>query len=325
MLTLEITLPLRKCVRRKNMNRIGLVQMDGKLPNIALMRLGSHYKTLGDDVEWWTGPLFEYEKVFASKIFSFTEDNLPDYVIRGGTGVGIEIELPGDVADEHGRGWFLYPDYHNHIGFSERGCRLKCSFCVVPEKEGKPREVATIAQLLSNPRGEDRLVLLDDDFLGHPNCEDVFQELIDRRLRVCFSQGLNIRIITERQAELLARVSFWNTNFTKPQVSFAWDRPKDRKSVMLGFERCVSAGIKPYRMQLFILVGYDSTPDEDMERIETIRSWGADPFVMAYDKTKPYQKILQRWVNRRAIFNSVKWSEYRVHYRSKSLAYLREG
>ena len=284
--------------------------MDGKLPNIALMRLGSHYKKLGADVEWWTGPLFKYDQVFASKIFSFTGDNLPEYVIRGGTGFDVAKKLPSNIEEDHGGGWFLYPNYPNHIGFSERGCRLKCSFCVVPEKDGTPKEVATIQDLLTNPHGEDRLVLLDDDFLGHPKCEDVFQELIDRKLKVCFSQGLNIRIITERQAELLARTKFWNTRFTFQQITFAWDRPKDRKSVKNGFDRCVAAGIKPYKMQFFVLVGYDSTREEDMERIETIRSWGADPFVMAYDRTDPYQRNLQRWVNRRAIFQSTTWEEY---------------
>ena len=291
---------------------IALVHMDGKLPNMALMKIAAYHKAQGDTVEWWTGPLFPYHKVYASKIFKFTPDNLPEYVMRGGTGFTWDSELP-DAMDNanHNEGWFLYPDYKNHLGFSERGCRLKCSFCVVPKKEGKPRLESSIEDLLGNPQGEDRLVLLDDDFLGHPDCLDVFAELVDRNLKVCFSQGLNIRTITEAQAEALAKVKFFNLKFTFPQVTFAWDIFKDKKLIERGFKRCNEAGIKPWRMQFFVLIGYDSTEEEDLERVETLRSWEADPFVMAYDKDNDYQRNFQRYVNHRAVFHSTSWAEYK--------------
>ncbi len=290
---------------------VGVVQMDGKLPNLALMRIASYHKGQGDDVEWWNGPLFTYDKVYASKIFKFTDDRLPDYVVRGGTGYNL-YPMPEYMEEaKHKDGWFLYPKYQNHLGFSERGCRLKCSFCVVPEKEGKPRKVAEIGALLTNPNGGDRLVLLDDDFLGHPNWLETMQELIDRKLKVCFAQGLNIRTITEAQAEMLAKVDFWNTNYTGRQVTFAWDNPKDENAVIRGIGRCISAGIKPYKMQFFILIGYQSTPEEDMHRVMTLSGLGADPFVMPYDKSDRYQKRFARWVNHRAIFKTVAWRDYR--------------
>ena len=290
---------------------IGVVQMDGKIPNLAIMKIAAYHQSIGDNVEWWNGPLFPYNKVYASKIFQFTDDQLPDYVIRGGTGYDLK-PLPTHIDSmRHDGGWFLYPKYTSHLGFSERGCRLSCSFCVVPEKEGKPKFEATIESLLTNPNGEDRLTLLDDDFLGHPQGNDVFEELIDRKLRVCFCQGLNIRTITEQQAQLLAKVKFWNTHFTNRQVTFAWDNPADEKSVMRGLRRCVDAGIKPYKMQFFILIGYHSTEDEDMHRVMKLKELGADPFVMAYDRTNYYQRKFQRWVNHRAIFKSVKWEDYK--------------
>ena len=284
--------------------------MDGKIPNLALMRIGAYHKSIGDDVGWWNRPLFPSDKVYASKIFNFTEDDLPEYVIRGGTGYNLE-SLPShiDGVDFSG-GWFLYPKFTSHLGFSERGCRLKCSFCVVPEKEGQPTFESSISDLLTNPRGEDRLTLLDDDFLGHPQNEDVFRELADRQLKVCFCQGLNIRTITEKQAELLEKVNFWNVHFSGRQITFAWDNPKDEKLILRGIERCVQAGIKPYRMQFFVLIGYHSTPQEDLHRVMTLSNMGADPFVMAYDRTDQYQRRFQRWVNHRAIFNSVKWRDY---------------
>jgi len=298
------------------MKKIGLVHMDGKLPNLALMQIAAYHKALGDDVEHWTGPLFPYDKVYASKIFGFTDCyDLPDYVIRGGTGFAWDSKLPEEMnSANYNQAWFLYPDYKNHIGFSERGCRLSCEFCVVPQKDGKPGVNLSIRELLSNPKGEDRLVLLDDDFLGHPDCLDVFSELADRKIKVCFSQGLNIRTITETQANALAKVKFFNLQFKYPQVTFAWDIFKDKKLIERGFKRCIDVGIKPWQMQFFVLIGFNSTPEEDRERVETLKSWEVDPFVMAYDKSDYYQNAFQRWVNHRAIFHSVPFEEYKPAY-----------
>lgn len=291
--------------------KIGINQLDGKIPNIALMKIATYHRAQGDEVEWWNGPLFPYDKVYASKIFKFTEEILPAYVIRGGTGFSGDTKLPAMMDSlNHRGGWFLYPKYTNHLGFSERGCRLNCSFCVVPEKEGKPREDLSISDLLSNPKGEDRLTLLDDDFLGHPNFNDVAMEILDRRLKVNFSQGLNIRIITDRQAELISKMKFNNFNFKKKQLTFAWDNFKDKEIIKKGFNRCLDAGIKAYQMQFFVLIGYESEPEQDLERVETIRSWGADPFVMAYDRNKLYQRRFQRWVNRRELFKSTSFAKY---------------
>ena len=294
------------------MTNVAVMQLDGKVPNLALMQIASYHKKIGDTVQWWDGPLFPCDKVYASKIFSFTNADLPEYVVLGGTGVNVQGRLPVEmegvgIADA----WDLYPKYKNHIGFSERGCRLSCSFCVVPAKDGRPKKDATIEELLNNPRGEDRLVLLDDDFLGHPEAEDVFAELIDRNLTVNFICGLNIRLITEKQAELLSKTKFISNSFRHKQVSFAWDNIKDERFILRGFNRCVEAGIKPREMQFFVLIGYDSTHEEDMHRVQTIRSLGADPFVMAYDRKVQYQKDFQRWVNHRAIFNSVKFEDYK--------------
>lgn len=292
--------------------KIGLIQVDGKLPNLALMKIASFHKRQGDEVEWWVGPLFKYSKVYASKIFKFSDlPLLPANAIIGGTGVNWSNRLPDEIDIMNpGEAWWLYPDYKNHLGFSELGCRFECSFCCVPQKEGKPRNNSTIQDLMTNPKGDNRLVLLDDDFFGQLGWREKAEEIISLKLRVCFSQGLNIRVITEDQANLLAKMNFWSISFSWRSVSFSWDRFKDYKLIKKGFERCVQAGIKPYQMQFFVLIGYDTTEAQDLDRVETLKSWGCDPFVMAFDRTIPYQRRFQRWVNHKAIFKSVKWREY---------------
>ena len=51
--------------------KVGLIDVDGHhFPNLALMRISAWHKANGDDVEWWMGDLFHYDKVYMSKVFS---------------------------------------------------------------------------------------------------------------------------------------------------------------------------------------------------------------------------------------------------------------
>lgn len=294
--------------------KVGLVQVDGKIPNLALMQVSAWHESQGDEVEWFKGILFadEYEKVYASKIFSFSPlPPLPADALIGGTGIDFYNRLPDEIEAMQ-PSYSLYPDCDYHLGFSMKGCRFACKFCCVPTKEGRPRINSAIDDLLINPNGGKRLMLLDNDFFGGPDWRINLERIIELNLEVCFVQGLNIRIITDEQADLLARCKFRSSKFNMRRVTFAWDRFRDKDRIVAGIERCLAAGIKPDSMQFFVLVGFDSTPEQDLERVELLRSYGCNPFVMPYDKFDPYQKRFARWVNHKAIFKSVPWEEYRV-------------
>lgn len=295
------------------MKKIGIVQLDGKLPNLALMKITKYHEDRGDLVEWYQGDLFnaEYEKVYYSKIFAFTPTpNIPENGIIGGTGVDFTNTLPPEIENSD-ISYSLYPDYKNHLGFSMKGCRFNCKFCCVPKKEGRPYKYSQIDDILINPNGEDRLVLLDNDFFGSPTWKEDLIRIKELNLKVNFIQGLNIRILTEEQAELLAQVNYRNNSFKSKYLTFAWDKFRDEKLIDKGVKICNDAGIKGWAMQFFVLIGFDTTPEEDYYRVMKIREqYGASPFVMPYDKFDPYQKRFTRWVNQRAIFKSVKWDDY---------------
>jgi len=292
--------------------RVGIIQVDGKLPNFALMQISRYHINNQDSVEWYKGGLFleEYDVIYASKIFSFSDDSfVPDRAIKGGTGYDFSNRLPVEIAQCH-PSYHLYPDFTAHIGFLSRGCRMNCKFCCVPLKEGRPYRVSEVDGLLLNPKGGKRLLLLDNDFFGDGQGIDHLTRINELGLKVCFTQGINIRTLTDPQAELLAQTKFMNTSFKDRLVSFAFDRIRDAKAVIRGIELCIKHGIKPYSMQFFILVGFDSTPEEDMQRIEIVKNYGAKPFVMPYDRTDPYQQSLARWANRR-IHNVCSFNEYK--------------
>ena len=130
-----------------------------------------------------------------------------------------------------------------------KGCRFRCKFCCVPTKEGKPHANSTIDDLLINPNGKNKLMLLDNDFFGVPNWNINLERIIELKLKVCFMQGLNIRILKDEQAELLAQCNYRNSTFKKHDLTFAWDRFQDERLIIAGIERCVRYGIKPENMQ----------------------------------------------------------------------------
>ena len=291
--------------------KIGLYDLDSKIPNLALMRISAWHKAQGHETELYLPILHEtYDKVYCSSIFDFSDKSyIQEDMILGGTGIDLTTVLPPEI-DQMNPDYDLY-GYEHNIGFAMRGCRFKCGFCVVPRKEGKAHSKSTIRNLITNKSNSDFLMLLDNDFFGNPNWKDCIEEIKDMKLRVNFNQGLNIRILSEKQAQALASVHFTNMSGNHKQVTFAWDQIEDEKTIMRGFKRCVEAGIKPYQMQFYVLIGYNSTEEQDLHRVMTIKSLGADPYVMPFNKKNKRQMRFTRWCNHRAIFNTVDWKDYK--------------
>lgn len=300
------------------MATIGLYDVDSEIPNLALMKLSAYHKERGDEVLPFLAAMRTdaFDRVYASTVFKDVPDDdlsdhsylRPEQMEIGGSGWDLQKNLPPEVER-------LAPDYslygYNHnIGFAMRGCRFRCSFCDVPKKEGRPKASNTIGEIWTQ-RSSNFIVLLDNDFFGNPEWRERIAEIRKHDLKVCFSQGLNIRIITDEQSAALASVRFWNLNLTRRQVYFAWDRFKDEKLIDAGIGRVRAAGIKAWQMAFFILIGYDTTSEQDHYRVMKIRELGSDPFAMPYRKNDPYQKAFTRWVNHRAIFKTVKWEDYR--------------
>ncbi len=297
------------------MNRIGIYQCDGKFPNLALMKIAGYHETKGDTVNWYEGALFaeQYEKIYFSKIFDFTPmPQLPANAIIGGTGIDFRNTLPTEIESAT-PSYSLYPDCKYHLGFSMKGCRLACTFCCVPQKEGRPKSYNSIDEILINPKGGNRLMLLDNDFFGVPNWESNLLRIIELKLKVCFIQGLNIRtpFFKPEHARLLAQVNYTNSKFNQKYLTFAWDKYDDKDRVIAGIKIANEAGIPCNHMQFFILIGYKTTPDQDYERVMFLREKGCMPFVMPYNKENPYQKSFARWVNNRAVFKSATWKDYK--------------
>lgn len=305
--------------------KVGLIDVDGhNFPNLPLMKLSAYHKAKGDSVEWyeplWSGHM---DIVYMSKVFS----NTPDYqyyidadkVIKGGSGYCIslvdgkevfdkskDIELPYEIEN-------IYPDYSIYYdlipevkdtayGFLTRGCPRGCNFCHVADKEGKCS--VKVADLNMFWNGQKNIVLLDPNITACKWYKQLFQQLIDSKAWIDFSQGLDIRMMTEEKAEMLKQMKV-------KQVHFAWDKYEDKDIIIPKFEmfKKITQWDKR-KLSVYVLTNFDTTHEQDLERIYTLRDLGYWPYVMIYNKEQlPKGHItrkLQRWVNMRAVFETVK-------------------
>ncbi len=303
--------------------RIGLIDVDSRnFPNLALMKISAWHKAQGDLVEWYSPFDERYDIVYKSKVFSFTPDFddaiNADKVIKGGTGYCIElvdgrevfhaerdVPLPAEV--EH-----IYPDYSLYpkltqdtaYGFLSRGCPRGCAFCIVGLKEG--RKAVKVADLTEFWRGQKKIILSDPNILACSEWRELLQQCIDSKAEIDFNQGLDIRLMTEEKALMIASMKI-------REIHFAWDRYEDKDKVLPKLElfaNVASPNIhkkQVHKAIVYTIVNFDTTIEQDLERIYTLRDMGYWPYVMIYDKEHSSQKHrdLARWVNNRFIFGSV--------------------
>lgn len=299
--------------------RIGLIDVDGhNFPSIPLMKLSAWHKQQGDDVGWYD-PLTAWQnppdRVYMSKVFSFTLDYphpvTAGEIVRGGTGYyypGGGQELPEEI--EH-----IYPDYSLYprltqataYGFLTRGCPRGCDFCIVGKKEGHCS--TKVADLSEFWRGQKNIVLLDPNMFACREWKDLSQQLIDSGAWVDFSQGCDIRIMTEEKTEYIKQMKI-------KQIHFAWDRYEDKDIILRKLWHFKKLTGWDYRkMTVYVLTGYDTVIEQDLERIYTLQDIGYSPYIMIYDKYKlepghPLKKM-QRWVNSRVAFRACrKFEDY---------------
>lgn len=298
--------------------KIGLIDVDShNFPNIPLMKISAWHKSKGDEVIWYEPLLSGHcDKVYVSKIFSFSPDI--DYYIDadeieyGGSGYCIEYRdgkefynkdkdhnLPYEIEHIY-PDYSLYPQYTTNKAYGRLtlGCPRQCSFCHTGIKDGTcSHKVADVKEFWKDQK---EIVLIDQNILACKDWKELLQQLIDTKAYIDFNGGLDIRMITEEKAIMLnqLKVKEWH---------FAWDRYEDKDYILPKFELFSKYNkLSVNDSMVYVLVNYNTTIEQDLERIYTLRQLGYWAYVMVYDKAnlpkKDIHKKIQRWVNNRWIF-----------------------
>lgn len=302
---------------------IGLIDVDSKLPNLALMKISSYFKSMGEQVEFVKRglPLENYERIYASSIFTRSRatceqlmEKYGDRLVIGGTGWSLTKELPPEIDG-------MMPDYDLYttdmiyerikfgvgkreskikkaetiinagLGFSSRGCCRNCTFCVVPRKEGKLHQVAEIKDLIS-PKSN-VLILNDNNLTADPNGIEKLHEIRDRKLTVDINQGVDVRLMTDELSQALSEVKHLRS------LHYSWDLMQYEDSVIRGIQ-ALKQYVPAWRHMCFMLVGFNTTFEEDMYRFRRLRELKVDAFVMIYNQKPDVRlKHFARWVNGR--------------------------
>jgi hypothetical protein len=279
--------------------KVGLIDIEPKVVNSAYMQIAGYYRSQGHEVGWWS-PLTDrqFDHVFCSSLFDFTPKyEVPTRAICGGTGYDLTSKLSRDIeaADYD---YSLYPECDYSIVWFSRGCIRNCPFCVVHKKEGNIRPVKPKNL---NPNGK-YIVVQDNNFFANPDWKQAAEQIEQWGQPLNF-QGIDVRILSVGQAQWLATLRHYK------QIKIAWDNPKECIDVCI---ESLLDFIPAYKLMCYVLVGYNSSEEQDLYRVERLRELSVDPFVMPFNKTHPYQRRFARWVNHKAIFKSVKWKDYKA-------------
>lgn len=294
--------------------KIGLVDVDGKgngFPTLALMKISAYHKSQGDEVEW-ANPMFgKYDKVYKSKVFTFSEDDGDIYdceVIKGGTGYDIHAKLPAEIDS-------MQPDYSIYnidsklaYGFLTRGCPNKCKWCVVPLKEGKVQPYRDVDDIAVD--GRTNLILMDNNILASDYGLKQIEKIIERGYRVDFNQALDARLITPKIAELLAKVKWIDV------IRLGCDTPKQVRECERAMRLIDEARGKPKQYLLYTML-----IDDIKEAYARLSHWReykrvrlvAQPYRDFNDPRQvipQWQRDMARWAMRREIYARCDFKDY---------------
>jgi len=273
--------------------KVGLIQLDGKRPNLALLKLATWHKNKGDDITILDLSGYKFDVTYASKIFA------------GGSGYNIKAKLPDGIEE-------VVPDYNAFnldysIVHTTRGCFRSCDFCIVKEKEGELTEIDNWKEKIT----KSKVILLDNNFLASKYAREKLQYFIDNKIKVCFDQGLDIRLVNEEYAQLLSKVKYYDSKFNYRVLYFAFDdvniEPIIRKKIPI----LINGGIKSHHLMFYMLIGFNSSINDDLKRVNILwDEFGCLPFVMIYNNKKgKLLHLFSKWVNKR-VHKKYTWDEW---------------
>lgn len=311
--------------------KVLLIDVDSKIPNLALMKLSQFHKNNGDSVEFKKLGLkaspsnkvkktieidaSDFDKTYASIIFTSNKDSIEiKNCINdiGGTGVNIEKKLPQEIDDSE-LDYSIYPDNDKSYGFITRGCIRNCWFCFVPRKEGKIKKYREINDIIKH----DNVVFMDNNILGYYKHKEIFKEILSKPIKLTFNQGLDIRLLDEENAELLSKMNYVGEYiFAFDDIAYL-DVMNEKIKI---FKKYIPAD---WKAKFYIYCNPKEEISGIIKRIHWCRENKVLPYIMrdfsCYDDiNRDFYIDIASWCNQPALFKNMKFEEF-VAKRTKKI------
>jgi hypothetical protein len=306
----------------KQMKKILLIDADSKIPNLALMKLSTYHKQKGNKVDFirLNLPYYPYMKKekyivntkffkdvyderYCSVIFEGNKQYIKgNNIVFGGTGVDLTTELPSEIENLE-CDYTLYPENDISYGFITRGCSRKCTFCKVPKKEGLIRKVNEIDDIVRHKK----VKFLDNNILSYDKHKDVFKELIDKKIRCQFNQGLDIRLIDEENSDLLSQVK-WFGNYLFAFDNWSYLKIVEKKIKLMPWR-------KDDMFRFFVYVHPDMPLSDTIRRINWLKENKCLSYMMrdiaCFDSQyRDFYTDLNSWSNNPSCFKMQTFEQY---------------
>ncbi len=291
--------------------KILLIDIDSKLPNLALMKLSTHHKAQGDDVNFnntdspdviYASIIFSKNKTLANSLRFFYPDSK---IIIGRSGYNLQNKLP-DKIESLKPDYDLYPEIDYSLGYTTRGCNRSCGFCIVPQKEGKFKKWHNPEQFYDERF--DKIVFLDNNILlDKSRFFEICDFCIKKSLKVWFTQGLDIRLLDNSVASKLSELDPFKG------FHFAFDDTKLESVVRSKCEILKNHGIDiRHLVQFYVYLDSINQYDDAVYRCRVLKELNTNSFIMFNINNKPNKKInsLRRWANRKWAFWSCDIADY---------------
>ena len=282
--------------------KILLVNVDSKIPNLALEKIRIFYEQKGDNVVMMKDKpakglpfIHDYNKIYVSCVFDYNK-----YLCKkwegiaeiGGSGYSLKKKLPPKIEE-------INPKIN--MGFMTRGCIRNCSFCIVPEKEGKIHAIADIYDIWDQKSRE--LLLMDNNILALPeHFFKISKQLKKEKLKVDFNQGLDFRLLTDRICKELFSLKYSGSG----NIRFAFDHISYAKAVLRALKILRKNGLKDWQTRWYVYVGTHDTVQSVLTRINILRDAKQLIFLMR-DKDKKVQ-------NNKEFMKIYIWSSFIAQY-----------
>jgi hypothetical protein len=284
----------------KSTMKVLLLDIDSKLPNLALMKISAWHKAMGDQV-FLNFPLCGSDKTYASCLYDKNKWKVPLDAFGGGPGFDYSISLPNEM-EKTKPDYGLYPHFDFGLGYTYRHCPRKCPWCIVwrmPTNNDMTHH--SIWEFHSSEFK--KIMLLDNNLFASPYWRQTFEEIWDADLRVK-EHGFDIRLLDEEKALALKKTKFLG------QIHFAFDNPMDEDAVRKGVGLLKDAQINLNRVTFYVLCGFNTTPREDIDRIIILRELEVCAFIMKHKSHWSELHDFAYLVNTTKFYKKIDWKNY---------------